>query len=1071
MKQAAKKRLILAFLAAFLCVGIAGMLILQRALHLDNYKDQILAEVQSALNRQVRYGKGEVTLGLRPAFTFSDVTVLEKDGKEPFIRAGRLRITVALLPLLEKKLVLKDFILDSPFIHLVRNSDGSFNINDLLERKPGATPLQLNALRVTEGDLLFTDRKVSSEPVETRLEELNLSCSTLTRGKKSTVSIDALLRGNGSEIGHIAADGTMRFAKEGQPATDTTADLRVSVKNLDSSHFWPYYAPYVPFNKPLGHLSLDGSFKGALKEFASRGSVRIAGLRFDYPSIFHAVLTPRDFFFSYDLRLDKNAVDVKSLDLTVDALNVKGGCEIRDISSGDPRIIAHAVTSSFRLEDFRRYIPYGVIARDTSEFIERYVLGGTYRLTEGRLDGRASQIAHMERGDNNKVLYIHARADRGLLSFGGKVPTFNGIKGELELSGKNFNQIHMSGNFGVSPFTLEGRIADYCMDTPSAYPFSMNIVPHSPEVAWLAAQGGADRLSFGGSSTLHLTGSGFSNEYFLAGDWNLTAAAYTYPDLIAKPAGHANSLTFKGAILRNGFRVSELSYSLAPLAANASGAFKSGAKPRLDFDVRTNSFAINEVAPMLTGIKGYQPKGKIQAALHAGGEPKSVADMAWSGTVSMTGASFKPSATIKPVTDINGTVRFKGNSFESSLLAVKIGTTPLYGKGSMNGFKNPSLILAFSSPAVDPADFGFKPQPEMHIENVKGSLSLRNNDIQIRSLALQVNDTLLKIRGKVEDIRNPKAEIAVTSPRLNTADILLLAGLEKGGNEQSKLALKATIEAESGIFWRAPYRNLKAAVEYGDKIVYLQPVDFSTLGGRFSGKGRIDLGTVGSQRYQMTCSLNKVSADQFMQVLGVQKQEITGTLNLQADLTAKGETAAELKKSALGQVKLHFRDGSLRRFATLSKVFSILNVSQLLKFQLPDMVSGGMPYNQINATLAFRDGIASTKDLFVDSDAMNISMVGKADLIKEEIDLTIGVQPLQTVDKVVNRIPIVGWILTGKDKSVISSYFEAKGSWNNPQVSAIPVKSIAKGVFDIFKRVFQLPAKLFTDTGEVMMGK
>lgn len=1071
MKQAAKKRLILALLAAFLCVGVAGALILQRALHLDTYKGQILAEVQSALNRQVRYGKGEITLGFRPAFTFSDVTVLEKDGTEPFIRAGRLRITVALLPLLEKKLVLKDFILDSSFIHIVRNRDGSFNISDLLEHKPGATPLQVNALQVTQGDLLFTDRKVSAQPVETRLEQLNLSCSSLKRGKKSNVSIDALLRGNGNGIGHIAADGTLRFAKEGQPASDMTADLRLSLKNLDSSHFWPYYAPHVPFNKPQGHLSLDGSFKGALKEFASRGSVHIAALRFDYPSIFHAVLTPRDFSFSYDLRLDKNAVDVKSLDLTVDALNVKGGCEIRDISSHDPRIIAHAVTSSFKLEDFRRYIPYGVIAKDTSEFIERHVLGGTYKLTEGRLDGRASQIAHMERGDNNKVLYIHALADRGLVSFGAKTPTFNDIKGELELSGKNFNLTHMSGNFGVSPFTLEGKITDYCMDTPSGYPFSMNIVPHSPEVAWLAAQGGADRLSFGGSSALHLTGSGFSNEYQLAGDWNLTAAAYSYPDLIAKSAGHPNNLAFKGAILHNGFRISELTYSLAPLVANASGSFKSGAKPRLDFDVRTNAFAINDVAPMLPGIRGYQPKGRVQVALRAGGEPKSIADMAWSGTVSMTGASFKPSATIKTVTDINGIVRFKGNSFESSLLSVKVGATPLYGKGSMNGFKNPSLILSFSSPTVDPADFGFKPQPELHIENVQGNLSLKNNDIQIKSLALQVNDTPLKIRGRVEDLNNPKADIAVSSPRLNTADILLLAGLEKGGNEQSKLALKATVEADNGIFWRTPYRNLKATVQYDDKIVYLQPVEFSTLGGHFSGKGRVDLGTVGQPRYQMTCVLNKVSADQFLQVLGVKKQEITGTLNLQADLTAKGETAAELKKSTLGQVKLHFRDGSLRRFATLSKVFSILNVSQLLKFQLPDMVSGGMPYNQINATLAFRDGIVSTKDLFVDSDAMNISVVGKADLIKEEIDLSIGVQPLQTVDKVVNRIPIVGWILTGKDKNVISSYFEAKGSWNDPQVSAVPVKSLARGVFDIFKRVFQLPAKLFTDTGEVIIGK
>jgi uncharacterized protein YhdP len=135
------------------------------------------------------------------------------------------------------------------------------------------------------------------------------------------------------------------------------------------------------------------------------------------------------------------------------------------------------------------------------------------------------------------------------------------------------------------------------------------------------------------------------------------------------------------------------------------------------------------------------------------------------------------------------------------------------------------------------------------------------------------------------------------------------------------------------------------------------------------------------------------------------------------------------------------------------------------------MVAGGMPYNEITATLAIKDGMISCNDLYVDSDALNISAVGKMDLIKDELDATIGVKPLQTVDKVVSRIPIVGWILTGKNKALITAYFEAKGKLEDPTVTAIPVKSMAKGVFNIFKRVFELPGKLFTDTGEVIIGK
>jgi uncharacterized protein YhdP len=130
-----------------------------------------------------------------------------------------------------------------------------------------------------------------------------------------------------------------------------------------------------------------------------------------------------------------------------------------------------------------------------------------------------------------------------------------------------------------------------------------------------------------------------------------------------------------------------------------------------------------------------------------------------------------------------------------------------------------------------------------------------------------------------------------------------------------------------------------------------------------------------------------------------------------------------------------------------------------------------MPYNSISGSIAVKEGSVSSQDLFISSDAINISIIGSADIVKEEMNVILGVQPLQTVDKVVNRIPIVGWLLTGKGKDFLTAYFEAKGKWSDPKVSAIQVKSMGKGMLNIFRRVFELPVKLFTDTGEVILGQ
>src|SRR5512136_699072 len=114
MKHTFKKIYLLAVLAILIVLGVGGSLLFTRLMHLDSYKDQILAQVQQTLNRQVLYEKGTFSFRFGPQFIFTHVTVKEKGGTATFISADRLSIRLALLPLLEKKLVLHDIQLDKP---------------------------------------------------------------------------------------------------------------------------------------------------------------------------------------------------------------------------------------------------------------------------------------------------------------------------------------------------------------------------------------------------------------------------------------------------------------------------------------------------------------------------------------------------------------------------------------------------------------------------------------------------------------------------------------------------------------------------------------------------------------------------------------------------------------------------------------------------------------------------------------------------------------------------------------------------------------------------------------------
>ena len=135
MKRTFKKIYLIAVLAILILLGVGGSLLFNRLMHLDSYKEQILAQVQNTLNRQVLYEKGDFSFRFGPQFIFTHVIVKEKGGTATFISADRLSIRLALLPLLEKKLVLHEIELEKPVITLSRDQAGVFNFSDMLEAK------------------------------------------------------------------------------------------------------------------------------------------------------------------------------------------------------------------------------------------------------------------------------------------------------------------------------------------------------------------------------------------------------------------------------------------------------------------------------------------------------------------------------------------------------------------------------------------------------------------------------------------------------------------------------------------------------------------------------------------------------------------------------------------------------------------------------------------------------------------------------------------------------------------------------------------------------------------------
>jgi len=291
---------------------------------------------------------------------------------------------------------------------------------------------------------------------------------------------------------------------------------------------------------------------------------------------------------------------------------------------------------------------------------------------------------------------------------------------------------------------------------------------------------------------------------------------------------------------------------------------------------------------------------------------------------------------------------------------------------------------------------------------------------------------------------------------------------EKVRDWLSDWSIDGKIQINKGKYRSLHYQDLKGEMKTVGGILFICPVQFKSDGGDFWGEGWIKPTEKGIS-IEIKPRLSNMEAKAFIRTLFQKGEEerviVTGRVHVdKVELRGEGEDFQKMKESLNGGLRFEIENGVIEKFNILSKIFSILNVSQLLKGRLPDLATKGLPYRQILANFYVKDGVATTDNFLVDSDAMRITLLGKIDLGKNLIDVRIGVHPLVTIDTILRSVPIAGYILTGEDKGFISYFYEVKGSLDDPKIEAIPLKSIEEPSWGVIKRLLETPLRPFQKT-------
>ncbi|NTW77274.1 MAG: DUF748 domain-containing protein, partial [Syntrophaceae bacterium] len=636
--------------------------------HLENYKDSITQAVGKELKRDVTYEKADASLTIRDglALRFTNLVIKEKDRSADLLNIKTAFFRMGVLPLLRSRLTFREVVLDQPYLSLKRDRTGNLNIADLLEKeKKPKIKMEFQKLAVEKGLIIFLDQAAGKEDLTTSLT--NLSCRIYKPRKQGASSFS--IRANvdeGKNQGDLTLAGTFRSAPDAKPLTEGTAAATLRLRGMDIGHYRSYLINYAALEKIAGRLDAETSFSGTLTNFTSKGTVLVKNAMLHYPNVFRGTLQPETIQVDYGLTRSGNNLKIDIARFAVDRFAASGHLDIKELDKADPVLTATAATSTFSLQEVRSCIPWKIIPANVGSFIEEHVKNGNFRLVEGKLNGRLSRIAHMERQGNAGVLSIQAEVNKGVFVVNDKTPVFQDISGILELKNRQFLLKKMTGRFGSSPCKLEGGISDFALPGPAVYTAKMTLQPSREEVLWLLGKEKFRNLSFQGASTLELSGKGPADNYRIGARWDLVDTAYAYPGIMEKPRERANRLLAEITLNEKGVTISSFDYDLPPVNIKGSALLSFAGGKNLSLRVQSNAFNIREAVPILPVLRAHGPAGTCSIAVDGRGDPDNPGSFLWKGDISLTNVSFQPPESIKRITGLTGKVVFRGKRIETS---------------------------------------------------------------------------------------------------------------------------------------------------------------------------------------------------------------------------------------------------------------------------------------------------------------------------------------------------------------------------------------------------------------------
>lgn len=1049
----ATRRLLLIACGTLLLAAVAGSALVLAGLDTARYRAALEYQLSSAWQTTVRIGDLRLAWHRGPVLQCSELEIGTAPSIRPQLQLRQLYLQPKLLPLLFGRLSCRRLILDQPrFRQPWPPKNGSApDFGELLDKL--VRSVRVRHLSISDGLVELVDEH--GESMDFSLSGVELQARNLFESSPTKLRVRATLQRSGQRI-PLALDGRFQLAEDPRHWRRTEGRFTLHLDAFEPGRLWSP-AKHLPnlTGRATWHISGAGSPATGLHL-----NLQIKGedLRMAWPD------RPRDPAALSMLSLSTRWISTPSLDqwqdLSISLDNQKwSGHLSHQHQQPEPRVAVHLQSDWLDWAQLRRWLPepktWPLLAR-----LRNDLQAGKLQL-QASLDGPLARL-------QPDTLHEHLE---GSLEF---------RDGSLQLTGSTrLEQLRAILRW------QEGRLAltegsARLLDTPLRFQGSLAALDQAvPTLAlaasWLAPSGklaarltdhAEIRRAVQGIVPINLSLHGPLDA--LAGelDADLAACRIQWRNGFDKFPGTPATLRAEVAVqgeriaLRNGL------LQLPDLDLKLQGWITKRLPGPLSLQADLTGSNLKSLPILVPALADFPLAGK--ARLTAQLSRTASTPLTLQGNLRLQQVQVAIPGLRAPLHHLNGELRLSETGLEFQQLQGQLGRSNITLGGLLDFRPGRESRLQVAAPAMNAGDLLF-PSTTAVLRDLKGTVLITADRLSYQDVRLRLkNSSLIRVDGHTQLTARPVTDLTARAERAVIEEVLeLWEGEPESDGEETDQAGRVTVRAtvDEARFGPLNFQKVSGTVHHTGQQLSIHPLEFRLGPGRGHAQILVDEAQPAASRLSVSGHLQQVDAEILLRDLLQRRGLATGALT--ADFYLSGPVSASVIEQGNGQLRLQIRSGVLRQFPFLSKVFSLLNVAQLFALQWPDMARDGMPFQEIGGSFELRQGRLRTEDLLVKSPAMNLSLVGAVDLPRDELDLVLGVQPFGTLDKVVSRIPVAGWILAGKEKALITAHFRVTGNSADPDVDAIPITSVSEKVLGIFRRVLGLPGKMVSDVGQL----